>query len=440
MVDIKDYYGRLVTRLQLPVGSEELFMPLESFTLKEGRLSCQRCAKAVDREHCLPNGDYYCRFCLVFGRNQSSIPLYYLPQQPFAPSSPLRWQGTLTPYQESVSKCLLSALEKRENVLVHAVTGAGKTEMIYQTVAKVLEEGGSVALVSPRIDVCNELFQRFRRDFSCPIALLHGETDAYHRVPLVIATVHQLFKFYQAFDLIIVDEVDAFPYVDNPQLYHAVTNALKPDGLHYYLTATSTDHLNKAVRSGQLKVAHLARRFHGNPLVIPKPIWLSGLIEKLNKKELPAKLVRYIATQRQTGYPLLLFFPHIALGKTFTELLNIYFPTETVAFVSSQSDDRLAIVEGFRNQDVTILVSTTILERGVTFPSVDVFVLWANHPLYNSSSLVQISGRVGRSLDRPTGELLFFHDGQTRAMKKAIAEIKEMNGKGGFNDLSIMPQ
>lgn len=43
----------------------------------------------------------------------------------------------------------------------------------------------------------------------------------------MIATTHQLLKFYQAFDLLIVDEVDAFPYVDNPVLYHAVEQAVQ---------------------------------------------------------------------------------------------------------------------------------------------------------------------------------------------------------------------
>ena len=52
----------------------------------------------------------------------------------------------------------------------------------------------------------------------------------------------------------------------------------------------------------------------------------------------------------------------------------------------------------------------------MTFPMVDVMVVQANHYLYTSSSLVQIGGRVGRSMDRPTGLLLFFHEGSTRAI------------------------
>ena len=77
-------------------------------------------------------------------------------------------------------------------------------------------------------------------------------------------------------------------------------------------------------------------------------------------------------------------------------------------------------------------MTTTILERGVTFPGVDVFVLEANHRLFSRSALVQISGRVGRSMDRPTGQLLFFHDGPTLAMEKAIREMRDMNKEAGL--------
>ena len=58
------------------------------------------------------------------------------------------------------------------------------------------------------------------------------------------------------------------------------------------------------------------------------------------------------------------------------------------------------------------------------------FVVEANHQLFTKSSLVQIGGRVGRSMDRPTGELIFFHDGLNQSIKRAIKEIKT-NESGG---------
>ena len=167
--------------------------------------------------------------------------------------------------------------------------------------------------------------------------------------------------------MLIIDEVDAFPFVDNKMLYYAVDHCLKSDGVKVFLTATSTDQLDKQVKQGKLKKLHLARRFHANPLVVPKPIWLNLSLERLQRDKLPHSFLQQIRIQ-----------------------------------------------------------------RGVTFPCVDVFVMMSNHYLFTKSSLVQIAGRVGRSADRPDGKLLFFHNGMNRAMKKAIMEIKTMNKKGGF--------
>ena len=299
-------------------------------------------------------------------------------------------------------------------------------------IAEVIDRGGAVCLASPRIDVCLELYRRLKLDFACPISLLHGESEPYFRSPLVIATTHQLLKFYRAFDLLIVDEVDAFPYVDNPVLYHAVKQSVKEEETTIFLTATSTDELDKKVQKGELKRLSLPRRFHGNPLIVPQKVWLADFQKYLSKKKLPPKLKKYIERQRKTGFPLLIFASEIKRGQEFAQVLEKIFPAERVGFVASTTENRLEIVEEFRKREITILVTTTILERGVTFPCVDVFVLEANHRLFSRSALVQISGRVGRSMERPTGDLLFFHDGTTRSIEKAIREIKLMNKEAGL--------
>ncbi|SEL22249.1 DEAD/DEAH box helicase [Streptococcus equinus] len=432
MEDKNDYYGRIFVESQLSDELKEEAEKLPSMVKRKDNFTCNRCGSIVLSDNILQTGQTYCRECLVFGRNISDSYLYYFPQKSFQKNNSLNWQGQLTPYQNEVSEGMLSGIAEKKDLLVHAVTGAGKTEMIYHSVAKIIDDGGCVCIASPRIDVCLELYKRMSRDFSCPITLLHGEAEPYKRAPLIIATTHQLLKFYQAFDLLIIDEVDAFPFVDNKMLYYAVNQSLKKDGVKIFLTATSTDELDKKVRKGDLKKLHLARRFHANPLVVPKMLWLSGVLKSMKKGKIPKKLNLLLKNQRKAGYPLLIFFPNIEQGKRFSMVLQEKFPTEKIGFVSSQTEDRLELVEKFRKNEITILVSTTILERGVTFPCVDVFVILANHKLYTKSALVQISGRVGRAAERPTGELLFLHDGATKSMQQAIKEIKEMNKKGGF--------
>lgn len=432
MKNLEKYAGRWFVEEDVPYDFRQFANCIPSMIEKNNNLFCRRCQTKILAEWKLPNQAFYCRLCLVFGRNTSIKPLYAFPPLSFPKQLSLNWQGKLTPLQKEVSDVLMNNLKGKQPILVHAVTGAGKTEMIYPLVSHVIDLGGTVCLASPRIDVCLELERRLRVDFACPINLMYGGSDRECVSPLTIATTHQLLKFYHAFDVLIVDEVDSFPYVDNAMLYQGVKTALKEDGYTVYLTATSTDELDKKVRFGELQKVSLSRRFHENPLVVPKLKWLSKLDTKLQRKKLPLTLLNGIKKQLITDYPLLLFFPTIDGGRKFVEVLRNYFPTVSIGFVSSQSEDRKQIVTDFRDGRIRILVTTTILERGVTFPYVDVFVLLANHHLYTRSSLVQISGRVGRSEERPTGELIFFHDGKTKAMTKAIHEIKEMNRKGGF--------
>ena len=430
---LEDCFGRLFTQDQLEDDLLEQAQQLPAIVQEKTGFICNRCGTQIDKARWkLQIGSYYCRACIQLGRVRSDQSLYYFPQQAFLQEEVLRWEGTLTRFQSRVSQELVQSLTESKPMMVHAVTGAGKTEMMYQVVAETIKKGRCVCIATPRIDVCIELYKRMTMDFSCPISLLHGDSDPYFRTPLVISTTHQLLKFYQAFDLLIIDEVDAFPFVDNPVLYHAVSNAVTKNGKHIYLTATSTEELDKKVKKQEIKRVSLPRRFHGNPLVVPKKVWLKNLRKKVEKKQVPRKLLKLIKEQRKTSFPLILFVSEIELGKKILNLLRRAFKDEIIELVTSKTDNRLELVEKFRNQEITILVSTTILERGVTFPKVDVFVIEANHRLFTKSALVQIAGRVGRSMERPTGELLFLAEGTSQEMTQAIKEIKEMNREAGF--------
>ena len=156
----KEYYGRLFTKEQLPVDYLSEAVKLESMIKVDKKLRCKRCYSRIEEDWQLPNGQYYCRACSVFGRNQEGKELYYFPSEKSEVDFPvLKWSGKLTPYQNEVSEKLLKTYKNQKHSLVHAVTGAGKTEMIYNIVAYVLENKNRVVIASPRVDVCRELFQ-----------------------------------------------------------------------------------------------------------------------------------------------------------------------------------------------------------------------------------------------------------------------------------------
>nr|WP_313784528.1 DEAD/DEAH box helicase [Paenibacillus larvae] len=105
-----------------------------------------------------------------------------------------------------------------DRFLIWAVTGAGKTEMIFPLIAHELARGGRVLIATPRRDVVLELAPRIAKAFAgVELAVLYGgSTDRWERGALTIATTHQLLRFTQAFDLVVIDELDAFPYHKNP--------------------------------------------------------------------------------------------------------------------------------------------------------------------------------------------------------------------------------
>ena len=105
-----------------------------------------------------------------------------------------------------------------------------------------------------------------------------------------------------------------------------------------------------------------------------------------------------------------------------------------MAFVSSKSEERSTIVEKFREKELSILVTTTILERGVTFPQVDVLFAWQ----IITYTLVRVLFRLGVELEDPQIDrqesFYFFHEGLSKSMLRCREEIKVMNKKGGFNN------
>ena len=102
----------------------------------------------------------------------------------------------------------------------------------------------------------------------------------------------------------------------------------------------------------------------------------------------------------------------------------------TIESVHAEDPDRKEKVQKMRSKEIPLLLTTTILERGVTFPNIDVAVVGAEDAIFTESALVQIAGRAGRSKDHPDGVVTYFHYGKTEEMLKARKQIVSMNREG----------
>lgn len=380
----------------------------------------------------------YCRNCIMMGKSQSCTQLvsWIGPPPLFSPNlSPLEWDGQLSPGQQTASDKVVEAIEQNGTCLVWAVCGAGKTEVLFHGVANAIAAGKRVCMATPRTDVVLELAPRIRRAFpKVKIAALYGNSEEKKEcAQLVISTTHQLMRYQHAFDVIIVDEVDAFPYSMDSSLQFAVEKSRKSSSALILLTATPSQKLQNAAYTKKLPYVTIPARFHRYPLPIPRFCWTGNWRKQFQKNIIPAPLLHWYQEKLQNKTPFLIFFPNIDLMNRYLPLFQNEYPEQQAVY--AEDPLRKEKVMKLRNEQTLGLLTTTILERGVTIPRLHVAVIGAEEDIFTESALVQIAGRVGRSSTHPTGDIVFFHYGKTRAMVQAVKQIRTMNSEAGKRGL-----
>ncbi|WP_416828396.1 DEAD/DEAH box helicase [Ectobacillus polymachus] len=381
---------------------------------------CVRCGK-----HCM-----YCRNCVGMGRMCECSKLVSwsgsIVRHTYS-SSLLNWEGTLSEGQALASTAVIDAIARKENHLIWAVCGAGKTEVLFAGIDAALQRGDRVCIATPRTDVVLELAPRLKKVFPSisVLALYGGSHDLGKSSPLIISTTHQLLRYYRAFDTIILDEVDAFPYSVDCSLQYAVMQAKTENGSLIYLTATPSAAMKKKVQAGKLKATMIPARYHQYPLPVPIFSWCGNWRSKIKRNKLPSIIWDWIVSHLRASRPVFLFIPRISYIAPLTSALKTL--DARITGVHAEDRDRKEKVASFRNGDIPLLVTSTILERGVTVRNLQVAVLGAEEDVFTESALVQIAGRVGRNRDFPSGDVIFFHFGKTEAMVDARMHIVKMN-------------
>lgn len=121
-----------------------------------------------------------------------------------------------------------------QTILLHGVTGSGKTEIYLQGIEKALSQGQSALMLVPEISLTAQTIDRFRSRFEDHIAILHhrlstGERfDEWHKIhrgeaKIVIGARSAVFCPLQNLGLIIVDEEheQSYKQAESVPCYHA---------------------------------------------------------------------------------------------------------------------------------------------------------------------------------------------------------------------------
>ncbi len=151
--------------------------------------------------------------------------------QVILPTQPL----TLFPEQVAALDLINGAIDtlKPSVVLLHGVTGSGKTEVYLQAIRHVLDQGKGAIVLVPEISLTPQTVERFRSRFGGAIAVLHshlsdGERhDEWYRIyegqaRIVIGARSALFAPVDKLGLIVVDEEHepSYKQAEAPR-YHA---------------------------------------------------------------------------------------------------------------------------------------------------------------------------------------------------------------------------
>ena len=380
-------------------------------------MECLRCGNRDESRFYFDGKVYYCRNCIAFGRiDVGSVPICRLVKPPVKKHRyKVKLDFALTDHQQRVSDQIVEYLKQGKDVLCFAVCGAGKTEIAMQAICNALNKGLKVGFAIPRRQVVLEIAQRMAKAF--PKAKVIQVCEGYNDEligDLTVCTMHQLYRYPHYFDFLIMDEIDAFPYKNNPLLKRLAMDSC--DGRRLMLTATPSDDDLQACERGELCLVELFERPHGHALVEPTMIRLPVSLQLWHS-------LRYIL---KNPHPVLIFTPTIAQAELYARIFSLFFKCSVV---TSKTEDKDGRILALKRGELDFLFTTTILERGITIYGVDVIILQSDHPVFDAPSLIQIIGRVGRSKDCPSGLGIFYCEQYSQGIKQCRRILKQINEK-----------
>jgi primosomal protein N' (replication factor Y) (superfamily II helicase) len=122
----------------------------------------------------------------------------------------------LNEFQQTAMVHIQSYLEKNMPVLLHGVTGSGKTRIYAELIMEVVKKGKQVLFLLPEIALTSHLVERLRANIPEPILVYHSRMNNNERVDIwnavnqgakiVISARSGLFLPFQDLELIVVDE------------------------------------------------------------------------------------------------------------------------------------------------------------------------------------------------------------------------------------------
>jgi primosomal protein N' (replication factor Y) (superfamily II helicase) len=205
----------------------------------------------------------------------------------------------LSPQQTEALQQLAKSFETYNTVLLHGITGSGKTRVYIELIEEAVKRGEQVLYLLPEIALTAQIVERLRKVFGDDIAVYHSKFNNNERVeiwqtiiggkPIVVGARSSIFLPFQRLGLIIVDEEhdNSFKQIDPAPRYSARDMAVLLGIMHgakvLLGTATPSVETYQNVKAGRYGLVEMTERFGG--VQLPQIVTVD-LKDELRKKKL----------------------------------------------------------------------------------------------------------------------------------------------------------
>ncbi len=184
-----------------------------------------------------------------------------------------RGEIILSPAQEEALTGIKTQFEEKNTLLLHGITGSGKTEIYIQLINEALDSGSQVLLLLPEIALTTHMVSRLREVFGSKMGVYHSKYSDNERVEVwngvlsgkfsfVIGVRSSIFLPFDSLGLVIVDEEHETSYkqYEPSPRFHARDAAIMLAWLHQAKTilGSATPSFESYYNSGTKKYGYVA--------------------------------------------------------------------------------------------------------------------------------------------------------------------------------------
>jgi ATP-dependent DNA helicase RecG len=330
----------------------------------------------------------------------------------------------MTGAQKRVSREIVQDLKSNTPMLrlVQGDVGAGKTLVAGVAACHALEEGWQVALMAPTEILAEQHYLNFKRWFEplgLNVAWLSGKQKGKARAAaeqvirdgsahLVIGT-HALFQENVEFaklGLVIIDEQHRFGVDQRLALRNKGLDGMSPHQL--VMTATPIPRTLAMSAYGDLDTSVIDELPPGRTPIQTVTIPLDRreeVLQRIASNCAEGKQAYWVCTLVEQSETL----DAQAAEATFAEIRE-RFPALNIGLVHGKmkADEKQAVMQQFKNNELQLLIATTVIEVGVDVPNASIMVI-ENAERLGLSQLHQLRGRVGRGAKASFCALLYKH-------------------------------